>query len=62
MAPDVHNDDSYTGQGRVERRRRDLVLRHCNLVAVEHNFKSLTPTDPAKMPKINRFISTKLEL
>jgi len=25
------------------------VLRHCNRVAVEQNFRNLTPTDAAKM-------------
>ena len=32
---DVQKDDSYTGRGRVERRRRDLGLRRCDRVAVE---------------------------
>jgi len=45
----VQKDDLYTGQGRVERSRRDLRLRCCNHVAVEQNFRSLTRTDLIKM-------------
>ena len=37
---DVLNDDSYTGRGSVERRRRDLGLRRCDLVAVEQKFNT----------------------
>jgi len=43
---DVQQDDSYTGRERVERCRRNLGLRR---VAVERNFRSLTPTDLAKI-------------
>ena len=35
---DVQKDDSFTGRGRVERRRRDLRLRLCDCVAVEQKF------------------------
>ena len=45
---DVHTDDSYTGRGRVERRRRDLRLRRCDSVAVELKFN--TDSSAAKMP------------
>ena len=47
----IQQDDSHTGRGRVERRRRDLRLRRCSRVEVERNFGSSTPTDLPKMPK-----------
>ena len=37
---DAHKDDSYTGRGRAERRRRDLRLRHRSRVAVEQKFNT----------------------
>jgi len=37
---DVQEDYSYTGRGRVERRRRDLRLRRCDRVAVERKFST----------------------
>jgi len=46
---DVQNDDSHTGRGRVERRRRDLRLRRCNNEAVEQNFNTYRSGKNAKV-------------
>jgi len=46
---DVQNDDSHTGRGRVERRRRDLRLRRCNSEAVEQNFNTYRSGKNAKL-------------
>ena len=56
---DFQKDDSYTGRGSVERRRRGLDLRRCSRVAVEQKFNTNWSGENAEFTSWIIFINMK---